>query len=266
MIRRSVLMSLTAIVAGAAAARSDDAAVDAARLKYMKESVAVYAARDAGGEPLTLRGEPLLRWAGPLGKSGGGALFAWMRPDGRPAAVAQAFLTSDGLWLHEFESLSEETFVFTRDGVPAWSPAKAGVEPKPLPDAPAPAANEVGRLVQMRSLARRFAATDRFEERGDYELRLLGTPVLRYAGGPVVDGGLFALVNGTDPEVLVLVEARKTAAGSAWHYALAPMTGYAVEAKLDGKPVWDMPYRKPPFDPLKPFYLLIYAKADGSKP
>ena len=266
---RSAWMVAAAVAALSVAGRTeaaepDDAAIDAGLLAYMKSSIAVYEARDAEGEPLPLRDEPLLRWAGAFGNSGGGALFVWTRSDGRPAAVAQSFLTSDRLWLHEFQSLSEGTFRFTKDGAPAWTPEKAGIEPKPLPGAPDPAASEVGRLVQMRSLARRFTATDRFEERGAYELRLLATPVFRYAGGPVRDGGLFALVNGTDPEVLLMLESRETAAGPKWHYALAPMTGYAVEATLDGRPVWDMPFRKPPFDPLKPFFLLVHAKAGAT--
>ena len=66
----------------------------------------------------------------------------------------------------------------------------------------------------MRELARRFRADEDFEpqpgERPErYELRLLPQPVARYedpASG-VVDGGLFLLVYGQNPEIALVIEA-----------------------------------------------------------
>lgn len=255
MIRIRDAFLLVALLAASLPLRADDAED---RLRFMKASAEVYDARDASGRALTLTGEPLLRWNNAVSGLVDGTLWIWSDPDGRPVAAAQVFQTRDGLWLHEFQSLSEAVFTFSRDGAPVWAPASPGIEPAPLPDAAAPAADEVGRLVQMRSFARRFAASDRFEDKEDWELRLLPKPVVRYAGGPVRDGAVFAHVHTTDPEVLALIESRDSASGPRWHYSLVPMTGYAVEVKLDGRPVWDAPYRKPPFDPAKPFFITEY--------
>ena len=46
----------------------------------------------------------------------------------------------------------------------------------------------------------------------------------------------------TDPEALLMIEAYKTSERKAeWRYALAPMTVYALTAKLDGKEVFSTP-------------------------
>jgi hypothetical protein len=61
--------------------------------------------------------------------------------------------------------------------------------------------------------------------------------VYRYASEEdhVVDGALFALVEVTDPEVWVLLEARRDGERLAWHYALARMNADAIEVRLDDK-------------------------------
>jgi hypothetical protein len=57
----------------------------------------------------------------------------------------------------------------------------------------------------------------------------------------VIDGALFALVESTDPEVWVIVEAVKKEEGSCWQYALARMNADACQVRLGDKVVqqWD---------------------------
>jgi hypothetical protein len=52
----------------------------------------------------------------------------------------------------------------------------------------------------------------------------------------VLDGGVFAFVQGTDPEILLSIEA----AGKEpqWRFAAARMQNCAVWVNLDGRPVW----------------------------
>jgi hypothetical protein len=82
----------------------------------------------------------------------------------------------------------------------------------------------------MRSLARDFSATTRDMNDRQWELRLLSQPLYRYESTDpdVLDGALFAFVSsaGTDPEVILTIEARKPAGGGepAWHYAVARFT------------------------------------------
>ena len=108
------------------------------------------------------------------------------------------------------------------------------------------------RLLQMRRLAERFDFEDDFHPRYSepetetHTLRLLTNPMYRYGGpdGEVVDGALFGLVISTDPEALLMIEAHRTPDGPRWMYAYAPMTVYALRAKLDGEPIWDRPEKR----------------------
>ncbi len=77
------------------------------------------------------------------------------------------------------------------------------------------------------------------------ELRLLPRPLYRYdlkdsqAANPTLqDGALFGFVMGTDPEVVLLLEAVSRDGRSVWQYAFARATSGGLEAKLDGKVVW----------------------------
>ena len=57
----------------------------------------------------------------------------------------------------------------------------------------------------------------------------------------LIDGALFAFVQGTDPEVLLLLEARRDEAVASWHYGLARMTSRALRADHKEKEVWSVP-------------------------
>jgi hypothetical protein len=74
------------------------------------------------------------------------------------------------------------------------------------------------------------------------DLRLLPQPVYRYAAPKqgVHSGGLFAFVEGTDPDIFLLIEAReKDAAGATWQYAAARMVSTAgVRLTHRDKEVW----------------------------
>jgi hypothetical protein len=244
------------------AEKEADKAEQLARLELMKNSLKIYEFRgDNGGKPMQLVVEPLLRWNNPVSGVRDGTVFIWTA-GGRPRAAVQVFQLKDGLWLHEFQSLSGETFRATlTDGDPIWSPSRAGIEMKPALDAPGPAKSERQRLTQMADIAREYSAIDDFEDKKSrWELRLLAKPIYRYASadGGILDGALFAFAHGTDPEVFVLIEAVETAKGSEFRIGLAPMTAYAVEVSRNGKAVWSAPYRKPPFDPREPFFIRQY--------
>jgi hypothetical protein len=109
-----------------------------------------------------------------------------------------------------------------RDALNQWKP-EAGLARKAVPDAPAPAATPASRLIQLRRLAQEFKGHEIDLERKKWELRLLPTPLYRYptAKTGVIDGALFALVSnaGTDPEVLVMIEAREVDGKLRWEYA-----------------------------------------------
>jgi hypothetical protein len=98
----------------------------------------------------------------------------------------------------------------------------------------------------MKSLASRFATTltGLSADGSDREeLRLLPTPVYRYkldASDPdLQDGAVFAFVQGTDPEVLMLLELVPSDEGPQWQYAFARATAGGLEARLGNMVVWE---------------------------
>lgn len=271
---RITIFVLLAVLAAAAQAdpqvdkeeqKSSAERQSAKRLEYMKQSVKGYRFLLAPGyqEELLVEPEPLLRFTNPVSGLQDGGFFVWKSDRGRPMVGAQVFLTKDDLWIHEFQSLAAVPFRVTSQGQSIWQPGRAGVQVTLFPDAPAPGKTPVTRLAQMRQLAGRFTASDEFEGRPKSDaLRLLPKPLLRFGqeGSETLDGALFVHAHGTDPELMIVLEALQGEDGYRWHYALAPMTGYALQATLDGKPVWQAPWRKPPFDPQEPFFIRVHSR------
>jgi len=269
------MISIFSLILSSALAAPNDAATEpdaddnkeaaGARLQFMKESAAKYDIRLNGEKKskLNLVAEPVLRWNNPVSSVPDGSLFIWCGPDGRPELAAQVFIAAGtkDLWLHEFQSLSLDTFTVSRGGAAQWNPKKPGMELAPIEGAPPPAETAVQRLSQMRKIAADFEAADDFEGASRWELRLLPKPLKRY-GNPdteLLDGALFAFVHGTDPEVFLMLEARGAPEKRRWHYGLAPMTAYALKVSYKDRPIWSTKWRKPPFDPDEPFYILQYA-------
>jgi hypothetical protein len=237
------------------------------RLEFMKAEAAAYRLEKQGDRaaPLQFRAEPAFR----LGKQPAddvedGAIFLWLREDGRPEASLQIFLVKNatapnGMWAHEFNSLSTDSLVGTRRGLPSWSPSRPGLDYHRLDDAPKPAATAALRARQMRAIMQDFHATDYFKDKAWSELRLLPTPVARYGkeGSEVIDGALFAFAIGTDPEVCVFLEIRRGKEGPEWFYAMGPMTCFSVKGTYKKKEVWDLPRRRPDGNPKVPYYITV---------
>jgi hypothetical protein len=100
----------------------------------------------------------------------------------------------------------------------------------------------------MKRFAKDFAATKKERDGSQQELRLLTQPIYRYASPKqqVQDGGLFVLVQGTDPEVFLLLEARGEADSPRWMFAAARMNGVGFDVRYLDKPIWSveaMPWR-----------------------
>jgi hypothetical protein len=237
----------------------------AQRLQFMKDSVTTYEFTLEGQRSAVhLQAEPAFR----LGSQGNGvlegAIFFWNDGLDRPEAAAQVFLhrrdgAPGGIWLHEFTSLSPAPFIAEQKGRVCWTPKTAGVEFRPIPDAPKPAATLTQRARQMRNLAQDFKAQDDFGQKGWIDLRMLATPIARYgkADSRLLDGALFAFVVGTDPEVFLFIEARPGDDGPQWKYALAPMTCWPVRASWKSEHVWGLPMRSTD-DSTKPFFARAY--------
>jgi hypothetical protein len=146
---------------------------------------------------------------------------------------------------HEFDSLMREGKLIARDkDAEIWALAKPGLKCQPMPDAPKPAAKPLERLLQMKEMVKRFTATFTgwSEKDKPEELRLLPRQLFRYDVGKLpetLDGAVFAFVEGTDPEVILIFEATKDGDKAAWHCAIVRASSGGLEVKLDGKIVWE---------------------------
>src|SRR5436190_785156 len=141
--------------------------------------------------------------------------------------------------------------VYVKEALHQWKP-EAGLERKELADAPAPADTAAARLLQMKKLAAEFAGHSVDRDKKRWELRLLPTPLYRYPSAKtgVIDGALFALVSnaGTDPEVLLLVEARAADGKPKWEYACGRFSDWELHVERKEKEVFaSVPSETNPF-------------------
>ena len=206
--------------------------------------------RDASQkEKLELRKEPVYVWTNPVrAAQQDGVVFIWTSR-GRPEAIGTIFSSpADGMRgvTHEFHSLSLGALDVTRRGTHEnlWKPRIAGIELAPIEGAPPPADSAAQRLVQMRAMAREFSAATRDAQDNRWELRLLSQPLYRYGSTDplVLDGALFAFVTsaGTDPEALLVIEARQRPRGGMpiWYRALARFTDLNLSVLYKGTEVF----------------------------
>ncbi len=230
--------------------RGQDAQRVAAWLQVSRDHAADYrlAKRDQPEQPLKLLPQAVFRHSQPVRGDDIGAVYLWVDDAGAPAALGTVFAYSTGKpgerWVaHEFHSLATTPLVGEFRGAEAWSPAEPGVKWTPVPEGPAVAKGAPARLRQMREIGRRFGAhsTDASDNR--WELRLLGQPIYQYTAKDADEktgGGVFLFCQGTDPELILLLEARPARGKLAWHYAVAPFTDFALVVQFDGKEVWSL--------------------------
>ncbi len=199
--------------------------------------------RVEGGETLPLRDDPVLAWTNPVSGSVHGRLYIWT-DKGRPEVVVGIYKWFSPFThrTSEFKSLSLGPLAVERKGEPYWMPARPGVELKPVPDAPAPAASPAQRLRQMRAMAQDFKAKETTRAGLDRELRVLTQPLYRYESTDpnLVDGALFGIALGTDPEAFLLLEARRTGQSLQWQYAMARMNSIQMRGSYRGREVWSV--------------------------
>ncbi len=241
-------------------AEADEASAAATKL------VGEYAVRldVSSAKPLRLVPEPVQRWTNHLGRRYYGGVYVWTH-EGRPEVVASVntIFTDRRMIETEFQSLSTGRPVLSHDGKVAWEPSEAGVQFKPVSDGPKPGPTAAARLQQMRVMAAQFSVVADYglDKEQKEDLRLLRAPVHRYesAAQGVADGGLFAFTKGTDPDALLLIEARGKGDDVQWQFAFARLNGYcALRGTRKDAEVWrvDRQSNKVNTDPKRPYFVL----------
>jgi len=189
---------------------------------------------------LDLVPQPVMNW--------NGSAFVWVS-NGRPEAIGTFWKgrnnrTGQARWQHAFHSLSEHPITARFDGQLIWSPKEAGLQFRAATGSEPPADKPRQRLAQMRELARDFSVTGIYPryESPRRTLRLLSQPIYRYASPPAVaDGAIFvysADVVTTDPDALLIVEARPSDGQLRWEYAFARCHYIELTGYYRDKEVW----------------------------
>lgn len=229
---------------------SQDAATDASalRMKFMKQALSqleLSAVDKVTGrrEKATLHA-PLMRWSNPLEGAKDGVIGVFFR-GGRPDVCVEFQMFSAMSQGHEFTAITTDEIQLTRRGETIWRPTKRWIEFNTIESGDV-AETESRRLLQMRTIARRFRFVDEFGGTDDNiqsnDLRLISKPVFRYSSPEITDGALFVFALGTDPEAILLVEAFRDGTGRpAWRYACGESTIYELNAYLDGNLIWNKP-------------------------
>ena len=213
------------------------------RLELMQAAVDSLEAKSLELKPktaLTMASKPLLRYSDPTPRLVCLDAGVWrLGAEGRPTALVtlELYQAPDGSRLLSFEflSLTEKKFSLKHKTEDVrWDATASGLDLKELPDAPKPAAMAAARLTQMRQLARRFVAKERYNKEFT-ESRLIAQPIDRYQSEAekIVDGAIFAFANGTNPEIGIVLEA----SGERWRYGTLRFCSAEATVTLDGKEV-----------------------------
>lgn len=254
--RRAVLCLALAVWGGVSVvcgAEEPDAAAREAHRAKMKELAASIRIADAEtAEPIELNSEPVLLYTDATRATHESGLWIWGNT-GRPAAIMAVEYypqrPQGPSWLYEIVSFSAGRISAARDPDLNWVAQEAGITLQEIAEADAPAGTPARRLLQMKQLLRRFAASESAVIEGRIELRLMNNALHRYSDpdNRIIDGGVFAFTNGTNPEVFILLEAHQADEGpDVWNYAVGRMTGGAVAVSLDGQEVWTCEPADPP--------------------
>jgi hypothetical protein len=236
----------------------------AERLRAMREfadGVVVQADSPADQRKSERLAEPIYRFDDPARLFSDGSVWAWGR-SGRPAALltlAKERAPAGGYqWLAELTSLAPTPISASVPEIGTWQPASAGVVMRSFPKAPSPGDDATTRFRQMRELVRQIKAYEFFAPDNEptprrYELRILPQPVHRYADAQagLIDGGLFLISYGLNPELAFLVEARReNSSPPKWSYGVARISIAQIHVDFDGREIWSHPggYSKGPQD------------------
>lgn len=221
-----------------------DKPVGGSPLERFNKEAQTYVITRNGGQKLEWTPKPILHWDNPARNGEDGAIYVWTL-DGRPEVVGSVFTyrrasTGQIVLKHTLHSLSEKPLTADFEGTAVWTPKTPGVTFAPIPGAEPPAETLRLRLIQARALAKEFSANFTDLKGQTTELRLMPQPLIRYEpkNSPVQDGALFSFAEGTDPQVMLLVEARSAAGKRRWEYAFVRSHFVELRGSHRGKEVW----------------------------
>ena len=250
--------------------KSKDDELSAQRLQLMEQRIAaITVASDEEGFPKAFNSRPIFRYTDPARNYVAAAVWK-LGESGRPKAIVTTELNRQffgrSIISYEYLSLTQTRFTATADDV-KWAPKDSVLTFKPVPGSDPPDESPRRRLLQLRSIAKRFGGDEEVENE-TCELRLLPQPVDRYTPSTAehADGAIFLLCYGTNPEVALFIESD----GKSWSYAAGRLTGAGrVQLTIDGTTAWTGPAFKygfnQPYDSSNTPVEIPGVAADGSE-
>lgn len=244
--RPALAFALMVVSSVAARGQEDNTTYTPEQLhKHFQDVAESYVIR-AGKDRLQLREQPLMHWQNTVRQQEQGALYLWSNK-GRPQVLASIFTYENDNRVHcrhEMISLSESPLSAELDATKVWSPQEAGVTWIPYDSDTTPTESAARRMTQMRAIARQLSGTLKIDGRAPANLELIPQPLVRYQApdAGIIDGAIFSMAVVTDPEIFVLIEAKKSKGGPAsWYYAAARSHFNELELRRGDKIVWQAP-------------------------
>jgi hypothetical protein len=188
----------SSIEADQSAAEAEEAQRDErlAQMRQRAEATKLFRPHIDENQPIVTTSESLVRYSDqPRGIVD--ATLWTLGGKGRPIAFLKVESydrkEGDSAWLYSLGTLDEDLIRVEFGDGHRWAAKKPGLEWKSLPDGPAPADSERGRLSQMKEIIRRFKVTAEDPSRGREEQRLLARPLHHYsdANAGIMDGAVF---------------------------------------------------------------------------
>jgi len=241
-----------------AAPTAEQQAEDQRRIAIIQEAAEMYKlyGDERREKPLTRSDKPLLRFDDPVTLASKGAVYVWSDAKRRPLAVASIYFQGNGTRVDEFQSLTTGELLAEFNDAVVWQPSLPGLEWKALEEAGKVPDTKALRLGKMRALARQFTASVTDPMAGRQELRLLPQPMYRYedAERGIVDSALFSYAKGTNPEVLLVLQAEKLEGRVQWMYAFCRMTSRECEVQRSDQVIWKIAKSQFPQSPEDPYF------------
>jgi hypothetical protein len=212
--------------------------------------------------------KPLLYYGDPTRSNDRGSVWGWGEK-GRPVALLELFkgIKDRTTWSFTICNTSGGKVRATRDGEAWWRENASATELKDIPGAPAPAGEAAARQRQLKQLAGKFAGHEFWDPNNSrFELRRLDRPLHTYRDEDrgILDGALYTFANGTNPEIVLFVEARAdTKEKPAWQFAVGRLAHAELHLEYDGKEVFDAPRGNRVAGPDRPYWInVIEGKSD----
>jgi hypothetical protein len=192
--------------------------------------------------------KPLLYYGDPTRENDRGSVWGWGEK-GRPVALIELYqnVNNRTKWVYALCNTSGGKLRASRGGESWWRENESASELKDVPNAPVPGADGPQRQRQLKQLAGKFTGHQFWDPNNSrFELRRLDRPLHTYRDeeAGILDGALYTLANGTNPEILLFVEARtdpKDASKRVWQFTVGRLAHAELHLAFDEKEVFEAP-------------------------